>query len=166
MRGIVTKDMKHPMELVDGSPVEVDYFWESIASVQLTTSPSWWGNVLQPKTMKVGSEYVDVGPEAMTIDREFLARKEALAIRACGPLIEMGIAKSVSAVCINPEADRIECEVNPELTGVVPTTVVGGDYALEFEPAPEADLIWQDTVDSSEEYQDTVDSTSEIQDVS
>lgn len=165
MNGLVTRDMKHPMELVDGSPVEVDYFWESVASIQLTTVRNWWGNVLQPKDKQVGSEFAEVGPEGVTIDREFLARKEALAVRACSPLVTMGIAKSVSAICINPQADRIECEVDPELTGNVPVSVVGGDYALEFEPAPEADEVWQDTVDSAEEYQDTIDSLDEIQDV-
>lgn len=165
MRNNVYRDMKFPMVLANATPSEVDYYWESIPAIQLATKRDWWGNALQPKTMLFGSEYAETGPDGITIDREFLARKEALAVRACRALVTMGIAKSVRAICTNPFADRIEAEIIPELTGNVPVAVVGGDYALQFQASPPADLIWQDTIDSSEEYQDTTDSTDEYQDV-
>lgn len=161
----VTKDMKFPLVLQDATPAEVDYFWESIPAIQLSTKRNWWGNALQPRNAQIGSEYAETGPEGITIDREFLSRKEALAVRACAPLVSMGIANSVSATCTNPQADRVEAEIVPELVGNVPVLIVGGDYSVEFEAAPPTDLVWQDTIDSAEEYQDTVDSADEIQDV-
>lgn len=160
------KDMKFPISLSDASPEEVDYFWESIPKIQLATPRGWWGNALMPKNMQFGAEYAEVGPEGITIDRAFLSRKEALAVRACQPLVEMKIAKSISAECSNPQADRIECIVDPELTGIVPQSVVGGDYAAEFEVTPPPPLVWQDTIDSGQEYQDTVDTGQEYQDES
>jgi phage gp46-like protein len=163
-KNTVTTDMKFPLELDDASPVEVDYFWESIPAIQLSTPRGWWGNALQPKNMQFGSQYAEVGPEGITIDRAFLSRKEALAVRACAPLVAMGIAKSVAAECTNPIADKIECVVDPDLTGVVPDTIVGGDYSLRFAVSPPPALVWQDTVDTGQEYQDTIDSGDEYQD--
>lgn len=160
----ITKDMKFPLSLTDATPDEADYFWESVPAIQLATKRGWWGNALQPKDVRVGSEYAETGPDGIIIDREFLARKEALAVRACNVLVKMSIAKSVSAECTNPQGDRIECVVDPDLTGIVPVRVVGGDYAREFEPAPPTELVWQDTIDSSIELQDTIDSTDEYQD--
>ena len=161
---MLTNDIKFPFALQNATPVGVDYYWESIPAIQLTTKRNWWGNALQPNNIPIGSVYAETGPDGITIDREFLARKEALAVQACDVLVKMKIADSVSATCTNPQADRIECEVVPKLSGAAPLAVVVVGDLREYERAPAPRLVWQDTIDSATRLQDTIDSGNDYQD--
>lgn len=75
---------------------------DSAIRILLGTDSDYWGNILEDNIPGGLEDF-----EGLAINGEFLRNYEAQLERCLQPLIDLGLASSVSAVANNPYADRV-----------------------------------------------------------